>query len=49
MKRGAVAALNHPNIITIYAVDVEQDGVPFLAMELVVGKTLTEVHPSARA
>ena len=41
----AVAALNHPNIITIYAVD-EQDGVPFLAMELVVGKTLTEVIPS---
>ena len=40
----AVAALNHPNIITIYAVD-EQDGVPFLAMELVVGKTLTEVIP----
>ena len=41
----AVAALNHPNIITIYAVD-EQDGVPFLAMELVVGKALTEVIPS---
>ena len=40
----AIAALNHPNIITIYSVD-EQDGVPFLAMELVVGKTLTEVIP----
>jgi len=40
----AVAALNHPNIITIYSVD-EHEGVPFLAMELVVGKTLTEVIP----
>ena len=40
----AVAALNHPNIITIYSVE-EQDGVIFLTMELVEGKTLAEVIP----
>ena len=40
----AVAALNHPNIITIYSVE-EQDGIAFLTMELVEGKTLTELIP----
>jgi Tol biopolymer transport system component len=38
----AVAALNHPNIVTIYSVE-ESDGVQFLTMELVEGKTLAEV------
>jgi serine/threonine protein kinase len=37
----AVAALNHPNIVTIYSVE-EHDGIPFLTMELVQGKTLAE-------
>ncbi len=36
-----VAALNHPNIITIHSVE-EQDGLLFLTMELVEGKTLTD-------
>ncbi|MGE0452485.1 MAG: protein kinase [Vicinamibacteria bacterium] len=36
----AVAALNHPNIVTIYAVE-EADGVPFLTMELVEGQPLS--------
>lgn len=40
----AVAALNHPNIITIHSVE-EQDGLLFLTMELVEGKTLSELIP----
>ena len=36
----AVAALNHPNIVTIFSVE-EADGVPFLTMELVDGTPLT--------
>ena len=37
----AVAALNHPNIVTIHSVE-EADGVPFLTMELVEGRPLGE-------
>src|SRR2546423_7152015 len=37
----ALAALNHPNIVTIYAVD-EIDGQAFLAMELINGPTLAD-------
>jgi serine/threonine protein kinase len=40
----AVAALNHPNIVTIHSVE-EDEGVPFLTMELVEGKTLGELIP----
>ena len=38
----AVAALDHPNIVTIYSVE-ESDGVHFITMQLVKGKTLTEL------
>ena len=40
----AIAALNHPNIVTIHSVE-EADGIPFLTMELVEGKPLGEVIP----
>ena len=40
----AVAALNHPNIVTIYSVE-ESGGVHFLTMELVEGKTLADLIP----
>ncbi|HEX6901851.1 MAG TPA: protein kinase [Thermoanaerobaculia bacterium] len=40
----SVAALNHPNIVTIYSVE-EIEGVHFLTMELVEGKTLAELIP----
>jgi Tol biopolymer transport system component len=38
----AVAALNHPNIVTIHSVE-EADGVTFFTMELVEGRTLADI------
>ncbi|MFB3828140.1 MAG: protein kinase [Bryobacteraceae bacterium] len=41
----AVAALNHPNVVTLYG--VEEDGdLHFLTMELVTGKTLAQIIPA---
>ena len=40
----AVAALNHPNIVTIHSIE-EADGVRFITMELVEGRTLDRVIP----
>ncbi len=40
----AVAALNHPNIVTVHAVE-EADGLHFITMELVRGRTLAERLP----
>ncbi len=40
----AIAALNHPNVVTIYSVE-ESDAAHFLTMELVDGKTLVELIP----
>jgi TolB-like protein/Flp pilus assembly protein TadD/predicted Ser/Thr protein kinase len=39
-----LAALDHPNIVTIYTVE-EADGVRFLTMQLVDGKQLSELIP----
>jgi eukaryotic-like serine/threonine-protein kinase len=40
----AASALNHPNIVHIYDID-EAEGVLFIAMEHVVGKTLDQATP----
>jgi non-specific serine/threonine protein kinase len=40
----AVAALNHPHIVTIHSVE-EVDGVHFIAMELVDGQSLDQLIP----
>ena len=40
----AIAALNHPNIVTVHSVE-EDDGVHFITMELVEGQTVTELLP----
>jgi len=40
----AVAALNHPHIVTVHSVE-EADGVHFITMELVQGKTLSGIIP----
>src|SRR3979490_391661 len=41
----AVAALNHPHIVTIYSVE-EIDGLHFLTMELVEGQSLDRMIPA---
>jgi len=40
----AVAALNHPHIVTIYSTE-DADGIRFMTMELVEGRTLDELVP----
>ena len=42
----AVAALNHPNIVTLYAIE-EAKGLTFLVLELVEGETLGQCIPGA--
>ena len=42
----AIAALNHPNIVTIHSVD-EFEGVHFLTMELVEGESLDQRIPDS--
>lgn len=40
----AVAALNHPHIVTIYSTE-EVEGLPFITMELMEGHTLDQLIP----
>ncbi len=40
----AVAALNHPHIVTIYSTE-DAGGIRFMTMELVEGRTLDELLP----
>ncbi len=40
MEAGAVAALSHENIVSLYDVEEDSEGVPFLVMEYVEGQTL---------
>ncbi len=40
-----IAALNHPNIVTIHSVE-EDEGVHYLTMELVEGRTLSDLIPT---
>jgi eukaryotic-like serine/threonine-protein kinase len=42
----AIAALNHPSIVTIHSVETVE-GVPLLTMELVEGRALSEVMPNS--
>jgi len=43
----AASALNHPSIITIYDID-QADGIDFIAMEYVAGKTLAQLIGGGR-
>lgn len=41
-EAGALASLQHPNIVTVYDVGADEDG-PYVIMELISGKTLDEL------
>src|SRR5262249_53097115 len=41
----SIAALNHPNIVTIYSIE-EAEGEHYLTMELVEGETLVQLIPA---
>lgn len=41
-EAGALASLQHPNIVTIYDVGTDEDG-PFVVMELLTGETLEDL------
>lgn len=38
-----ISALNHPNIVSVYSIGVAETGAPYIAMELLDGKPLSEL------
>lgn len=45
-EAGALASLQHPNIVTVYDVGSDEDG-PYVVMELISGKTIEELIEQA--
>ena len=45
-EAGALAAIQHPHIVTVYDVGVDAEG-PFVVMELITGKTLDDLVETA--
>jgi serine/threonine protein kinase len=45
-EAGALSALQHPHIVTVYDVGIDEDG-PYVVMELLTGKTLDELVQTA--
>jgi serine/threonine protein kinase len=45
VRYNGVAALKHPNVVTLYSVE-ESDGVHFLTMELIEGQPLDRLIPA---
>lgn len=43
LEARAAAALNHPNIVRLFDFGVTSDGLPFLAMEYLTGKALSDI------
>ncbi len=44
----AAAALNHPNVVTIYEVAERNDGLVYIAMEFVSGRSLQDIFAESR-